>query len=113
MEQKSFRIGQRVRIRDWDDMLKEFGPTRFGSIDCKYAFSSFMKHLCGCEAIICGIYGSEVKLCDWTGCEEGADTDFYYSFDMIEPVDSPATYEFDNAAFNAMLGITTEGGLYA
>ena len=107
MAYQDFYVGQRVRIRDWDDMEKEFELKRGGSIACKFSFSIFLKPLCGCEATICGIYGSEVKLCDWTGCDENTDTAFFYSLDMVEPADAPTTYEFDGIAFNAMLGITT------
>lgn len=102
MAYQDFYVGQRVRIRDWDDMEKEFGLDRWDSIACEFSFPEDMKYLCGCEATIDRIIETKVVLRDWTG---GYYDVWDYSTDMLEPVDTPPTYEFDSIAFSAMLGI--------
>lgn len=49
-----FKVGDRVQIREWDDMKREFGAARFSSssIGCKFTFVSEMRYLCGKEFII-------------------------------------------------------------
>lgn len=43
------KVGDRVRIREWKDMEKEFGLNYTGNIHCAGLFTSNMKHLCGQE----------------------------------------------------------------
>lgn len=73
-----FRIGQCVRIRQWDDMLKEFGCNDFG-IRCKATFIPEMRYLCGQEFTIEEIRSNGIV----TFVEN---EDFKYSLDMIEPL---------------------------
>ena len=45
-----FKVGDKVKIRQWDDMVKEFGldDDHYGNIDMEYtSFSKKMKYLCG------------------------------------------------------------------
>ncbi len=46
-EKEEFKVGDRVIIRDWDDMEKEFGVNAFGSIKCNHFFTVRMKKYCG------------------------------------------------------------------
>lgn len=46
-EKEEFKVGDRVVIRDWDDMEKEFGLNCMGSIKCQFSFTTEMKKLCG------------------------------------------------------------------
>ena len=39
----------KARIREWNDMEKQFGTNGAGEIKCKYGFLPEMKHLCGRE----------------------------------------------------------------
>lgn len=51
---KNFKVGDKVRIRKWDDMAKEFGLTLTGSIrtgEGKY-FLPEMRYNCGKVAVI-------------------------------------------------------------
>ena len=42
--------GNIIKIRQWDDMKKEYGYSSFeGAILCKFLFNDFMKELCGKE----------------------------------------------------------------
>ncbi len=83
-EEPKFKVGELVRIRQWDDMEKEFGVDSVGDIDSCAPFVTSMKPLCGKYAEITRLDGSRVDLkffnCDglYTGCG--------YSTDMIEKV---------------------------
>lgn len=46
-----FKVGDRVKIKSWDRMVKEFGMN-CTDIDCYGPFTSTMKYLCGLEGTI-------------------------------------------------------------
>lgn len=46
MREEEIRVGDRLRIREWDDMAAEFG-IRDGEIQCDATFIPEMKELCG------------------------------------------------------------------
>ena len=78
-----FKIGDRVRIRDWDDMVAEFGLSDRGSIPCEYVFTQGMRDLCGSEYVITGVVGGRCLLyprVEWN-----------ISADMIEHCDRTKT----------------------
>lgn len=77
MPKRQFEVGSRVRIRDWDDMLQEFG-TLAGDptiINVPGRFLHGMRGMCGQEATIAAIYPTRcdgkdafaVRLVDWSG----------------------------------------------
>ena len=85
----TFKVGDRVQFKTWEEMEKEFGCTKdeleFETyINCKFAFIEDMKHLCGTFATIRNIDDYSVKLKDFTA--EG-DTDWSFSLDMLKPVE--------------------------
>lgn len=45
-------IGKRVRIREWNDMAKEFRLDEVGFIRCQGIFTEGMKGLCGKEFVV-------------------------------------------------------------
>ena len=77
-----FNVGDRVVIRDWDDMASEFGiDDDFGSISCVCGFTIEMRYLCGMEFTI--------KSLDrlYEGCVEFEENnEWNFSTDMIRPV---------------------------
>lgn len=77
-ERGSFCIGDIVRIRDWEDMKKEFGVVG-GMIPCRFSFTPRMRKLCGKQFIISGISISG-------GLVVGHGFDCAISIDMIESV---------------------------
>ena len=84
-EEPKFKVGELVRIRQWDDMVKEFGTNGYGSVDCNYSFTDAMKPLCGKYAEIVrldkdGRVGLKLFNCD------DLNTNWGYSTDMIEKV---------------------------
>ena len=85
-EEPKFKVGELVRIRQWDDMVKEFGVDDVGDIIlCKTGFIKKMYPLCGLYAEIVSLdkYG-RVGL-KFFNCE-GSYTGYTYSTDMIEKV---------------------------
>lgn len=42
-----FKVGDKVRVREWDDMEKEFGLDDYGHIKCMSSFTREMKRFCG------------------------------------------------------------------
>ena len=81
-----FKVGDRVRIKSWEQMEKEFGKNSDGGIDCMPCFIEDMKHLCGKTATIDEICNYDIKLKDWSDDTGG----LYWtiSTDMIELVDT-------------------------
>lgn len=42
-----FKVGDLVRVREWDDMVRQFGTCSDGDIRCSPRFTSGMKRFCG------------------------------------------------------------------
>ena len=83
-KEPKFKVGELVRIRQWDDMEKEFGLTMLGSISCQCCFTDEMKPLCGKYAEIEDLNDGQVEL-KFFNCDD-LDTCCAYSTDMIEKV---------------------------
>lgn len=81
-----FKIGDRVRIRKWEDMEKEFRTDLYRGIMMKgcWCFAKGMRHLCGREAVITEICDQRVEL-DFDN--KTGDIDWNYTTDMIEKVE--------------------------
>ena len=48
-----YKVGDKVRVREWDDMEKEFGLDEYGGIVvCGFSFDINMKELCGKEFVV-------------------------------------------------------------
>ena len=78
-----FKVGDRVRIRDWDDMEREYGLNALGSINGpKDVFSKGMKRVCGKLCVISSIEGQEVFLQDFDG--EPIDSSYSFYTWMLE-----------------------------
>lgn len=85
MNQTKFNIGDRVRIRQWDDMLQGHSLTEFGSISLgSQTFTVGMRPLCGQTATITGNCGNAVLLNHWSGDKD--DHAWSYTVEMLEPV---------------------------
>ena len=91
----SFKVGDRVRFRSWDDMKREFG------VDCTYGISGIginggkiyftpgMFPLCGTYATIGSMHKcknglTEVKLKDFS-CKDTSLSNYVFSTEMLEP----------------------------
>ena len=81
-----YKAGDKVRVRDWDDMVKEFGICG-GNISIPGChFVDYMKKYCNCIVTI-----SELTIHDKYLVEEDSNG-FYWCDEMFEPLDP-----FDNA----------------
>ena len=72
------KLGGKVRIRDWDDMIDEFGIDSSGDIPCNASFSKNMRGLCSKIYTISSIRGRRLEF------EENIS--WHISFDMVEEV---------------------------
>ena len=99
MRIKDIKIGDRVRIRQWDDMKQAFGVDGAGDIKAEHFFTTGMRHLCGREATVASISGGLIRLKDWS--DEDGDINFSYSAGMLEKVEEK---KMDN-----MIVITADG----
>lgn len=65
-----FKAGDKVRVRDWDDMKEEFGTTKNGDINLSTVFTKSMSKLCGNIVTIRGVYRGFYLInnnnCEWT-----------------------------------------------
>lgn len=99
-----FYAGQRVRIREWDDMLREYGgDEHYIDIPAAHCFVRDMRHLCGLEATIEVIDGDSVVLCNF---DTPYETDYFYNIYMIEQADIDPFIEFNEKSFIEMLDLS-------
>lgn len=55
-----YKVEDKVKIREWDDMAKEFGIGELGSIKCKCSFTAPMRKYCGKVGVIRNTNESEI-----------------------------------------------------
>ena len=84
-EEPKFKVGELVRIRQWDDMVEEFGTDGYGSVACNYRFLDAMKPLCGKYAEIVRLDKDGRVGLKFFNCDD-LNTGWAYSTDMIEKV---------------------------
>lgn len=78
-----YKVGDKVRVRQWDDMAKEFDVNKFGDINTKtVCFTRQMKKFCGG---VCEIY-SVLETSYWLKDEYGHTYYWYFTDDMLEDV---------------------------
>ena len=85
-KEPKFKVGELVRIRQWDDMEKEFGLTMLGSIRCRCCFADGMKPLCGKYAEIKDLRVDNIVFLRFFNCDDSVEN-WNYSTDMIEKVE--------------------------
>ncbi|MFQ9785836.1 MAG: hypothetical protein ACLRYF_04315 [Mediterraneibacter faecis] len=82
-----YKVGDKVRVRQWDDMAKEFGEC-LGAIDTPFCFFvSSMKVYCGLVYEIAEVYGRCYEL---KSNEKLDIKKWYFTDDMLESVASPS-----------------------
>lgn len=82
-----YKVGDKVRVRQWDDMAKEFGEC-LGAIDTPFClFVSSMKVYCGLVYEIAEVYGRCYEL---KSNEKPDIKKWYFTDDMLESVASPS-----------------------
>lgn len=94
-----YKVGDELRIREWDDMAKEFELNGSDYINCRYGFTNGMKSLCGMSFTVSKIIG------DHYYSEEGSGYGWNISSDMLEPIKEENLYIASEKEFNKLLGI--------
>ena len=84
-EKPKFKVGELVRIRQWDDMEKEFGLDADGDINCRVQFVQSMKYLCGKYAEITKNHDDGRVILRFFNCEK-ENACWAFHTDMIEKV---------------------------
>ena len=87
-EEPKFKVGELVRIRQWDDMEKEFGTNTLGTINTQQGFLRKMEPLCGKYAEITELDKGNRVLLKFFNCEglEHLTEVFGFATDVIEEV---------------------------
>ncbi len=57
-----FKIGDRVIVREWNDMAEEFGTTLMGNIKTEELFIEDMRPLCGAHGVVMDVYSVGVMI---------------------------------------------------
>lgn len=88
---RNFKVGDRVVVREWDDMAEEYGTKNGVRIvaDRSTSFLVSMRHLCGRTATVTGVRDDDYVFVDFD--DKSGDTDWYYKkwmFNLSE--DAPA-----------------------
>lgn len=107
---RDFKVGDRVVVRDWDDMIEEYGTTECGTIHCRLGFTNAMRHLCGRTATVTDANKGCIKV-DFD--DKSGDTIWFYSSDMFNPTDIPAQSKTPEAKFNVGNYVTLKEGIEA
>ena len=109
MREEDIHIGDRLRVRQWDDMELEFGLYYTGSIKCAFSFTKDMRYLCGRPFTIRvrdvehGNYLSEERE---EFCHDAPEGRWRISADMLEPIDDPVEIiPFTDDEINLLLGV--------
>lgn len=61
-DRNDVEVGDRIIIRNWDDMKNEFGLTSSGDIDCELYFTPNMEHLCGAIGTVTSRHGINIGI---------------------------------------------------
>lgn len=83
---RNFKVGDRVVVRDWDDMEREYGvyPTS-GTIKCRNGFTDTMRHLCGRTATVESVNDTSIMV-DFD--DKSGDIHWLYDSCMFNHIDS-------------------------
>lgn len=82
VELATFKVGDRVRIREWNDMIKEFGHDACGNIKVPFKFTKYMTFLCGRTATIKDLCRNNRVILDFD--DKSGDTHWSFSPEMLE-----------------------------
>ena len=76
-----YKVGDKVKVREWDDMVEEFGTDEDGDIDCNLCFVKDMKEYCGKEMTVSSVLMSRVLIGYYTLEED--DMEWQWTDDML------------------------------
>ena len=86
---RNFKVGDRVVVREWDDMADEYGAENGIRIkgDRSTSFIANMRHLCGRNATVTGVRDDYVSV---AFDNKSGNTDWFYKKWMFNPTDATA-----------------------
>lgn len=88
---RNFKVGDRVVVRDWDDMAIEYGVSKWGDIQKDSQFTSGMKHLCGRTATVTAVKeGFSFKTIKLDFDDKSGTICYTFNPWMFNPADAPA-----------------------
>jgi hypothetical protein len=99
-----FKVGDRVKIREWDDMKREFGVDCLGDIRTTPSFVTIMKHLCGRVGTLTNVEGDHVHI---NFKDKSGNINWSYCMDMIEPVKPETIIIYHNRKDNTVVAKNT------
>lgn len=102
MKPEDIKIGDRLRIREWEDMANEFGYEG-GDIACDLAFTQDMSYMCGMPFTVEEISSDSRRFFS----KEGIENHWSISADMLEPLeidDKPETDDDFLKRFSMLCG---------
>ena len=93
-----FKVGDKVKVREWDDMIAEFGETPYGDIRCAplIDFTPKMKEFCGREVTICSVRHSDTSPNTFRYFIKEDDGNWVWVSEMFEPTASNSSPEVIN-----------------
>ena len=109
MRLEDIHVGDRLRIRDWDDMVSEFGLNDSGVIPCVFGFTNMMRSLCGIEFTVQGVVDNRMSSNGGNGVLTTLPTEINTLFgmisaDVVEPaVPSPLGVPDPEGLFSLLL----------
>lgn len=111
---RNFKVGDRVVVRDWDDMAKEYGVDRWGDISKDSQFTSSMKHLCGRTATVKAVkQGFRHKIVEVDFDDKSRSGCWTFNHWMFNPIDAPAQSKTPEAKFKVGDYVTLKEGIEA
>ena len=81
-----FKVGDRVKIKSWKEMEKEFGVDSHGDIKAQYYFTKNMQKFCNTYATIKKIDDKGVCLLEDFSKKGLCYGDYFFTIDMLKPV---------------------------
>lgn len=83
MRYEDIKIGDRLRVREWEDMAEEFGYEGC-DIACDLTFTQDMEYMCGMPFTVEAISSDMRRFFS----EEGIEEHWSISADMLEPLEA-------------------------
>ena len=85
---KGYRPGDRVVIREWDNMQEQFGLNRNGNIPCKFTFVVEMKQYCGMEFTLSSVEDDGRVQFENQHLAYNFSTDMIIPFGSVDPMEA-------------------------
>lgn len=91
MKPEDIKIGDRLRVREWEDMAEEFGDDGY-DIACDLIFMQDMRYMCGMPFTVEEISTDSRMFFS----KEGIENNWSISADMLEPLEIDGKPETDD-----------------